>query len=144
MIERRIYKTVLDRLVLFPAVILLGPRPVGKTTLSEDIASRCPSVYLDLESRFDREKLSDPLTYFEQHEDKLVVLELTGGEIWAIEIKSGSSAIPSRGFYNAREDVQPDKSFVVYAGEERYPVSQDVEAIGVLEMAREISSISKV
>ena len=67
-----------------------------------------------------------------------LVLELTGGEIWAIEIKSGRSASPSRGFHNACEDVQPNKSFVVHAGEERYPVSQDAEAIGVLEMAHEI------
>lgn len=387
MITRRIYQIVLDRLALFPAVILLGPRQVGKTTLSQDIASKCPSFYLDLESRFDREKLSDPLTYFENHEDKLVVLdevhrvpelfhtlrgvidkgrrrgfrtnrflllgsasiellrqsgeslagrisyielqpfgileieknsidqlwvrggfpdsflaesdaqsmiwredfirtylerdipdlgphipaetlhrfwtmlahcqggminaaelarslavdgktiaryldlmvdlllvrrlrpyhvntkkrlaktpkvylrdsgimhallgiydretlyghpnaggswegfvienlialspdrtiasfyrtsagaeidlvlELTGGEIWAIEIKSGRSASPSRGFYNACEDVQPNKSFVIYAGEERYSVSESVEAISVLEMAREISGI---
>ena len=388
-IERRIYETALDRLALFPAVILLGPRQVGKTTLSEDIASRCSSVYLDLESRFDREKLSDPIAYFEEHEDKLVVLdevhrvpelfhtlrgvidkgrrrgfktnrflllgsasmellrqsgeslagriayielfpfgvleietrsidqlwvrggfpdsflakndahsmiwredfirtylerdipylgpripaetlqrfwtmlahcqggmlnaaelarslavdgktiaryldlmvdlllvrrlrpyhvntkkrlvktpkvylrdsgvmhallgihdretlyghpnggaswegfvienliavapdqtiasfyrtsagaeidlvlELKGGGIWAIEIKSGRSAQPRKGFYNACEDVQPNKSFVVYAGEERYPVSEGVEAIGVLEMAHEISSIGK-
>ncbi len=63
--------------------------------------------------------------------------------MWAIEIKSGRSAIPSRGFYNACEYVQPDKSFVAYTGEERYPVSQDVEAIGILEMAREILNASK-
>ena len=53
-------------------------------------------------------------------------------------------ARPGKGFYNACEDVQPNKSFVVYAGEERYPVSEGVEAMGVLEMVREISSISKV
>ncbi len=34
--------------------------------------------------------------------------------------------------------ILPNKCFVVHAGEERYPVSQDAEAIGVLEMAREI------
>ena len=73
-----------------------------------------------------------------------LVLELTGGEIWAIEIKGGRSTRPSKGFYNACEDVQPNKSFVVYAGEERYPVSEGVEAIGILEMAHEISSISRV
>ena len=72
-----------------------------------------------------------------------LLLELKGGEIWAIEIKSGRSAQPRKGFYNACEDVQPNKSFVVYAGEERYPVSEGVEAIGVLEMAHEISSIGK-
>ena len=75
MIKRRLYKTVLDRLALFPAVALLGPRQVGKTTLAEDIASDRPSVYLDLESSSDRGKLADPARYLEEHEDKLVVLD---------------------------------------------------------------------
>lgn len=75
MIERQIRKTVLDRLELFPAVALLGPRQVGKTTLAEDIATDRPSVYLDLESPSDRSKLADPERYLEGHEDKLVVLD---------------------------------------------------------------------
>ncbi|MEN8205993.1 MAG: ATP-binding protein [Pseudomonadota bacterium] len=75
MIKRRIYKTVLDRLELFPAVALLGPRQVGKTTLAKDIASDRPSVYLDLESPSDRSKLADPTRYLEELEDKLVVLD---------------------------------------------------------------------
>jgi predicted AAA+ superfamily ATPase len=66
-----------------------------------------------------------------------LVLEFPGlTEKWAIEIKSGLSAKPTKGFYNAVADVQPDKTFVVYAGEERYPVSEGVEAISVSEMAQ--------
>ncbi|MDZ7750202.1 MAG: ATP-binding protein [Gammaproteobacteria bacterium] len=66
-----------------------------------------------------------------------LVLELPGrAGRWAIEIKRALSAKPGRGFYQACEDIQPDKSFVVYAGEERYPVTEDVQAIGVLEMAQ--------
>ena len=53
---------------------------------------------------------------------------------WAIEIKRTLSAKPGKGFYQACEDIQPDKSFVVYAGTERYPVSEEVHAIGVLDM----------
>jgi len=75
MIERHLRKTVLDRLELFPAVALLGPRQVGKTTLAGHIASGCPSVYLDLESPSDRNKLADPTRYLQEHEDKLVVLD---------------------------------------------------------------------
>lgn len=75
MIKRRLHKTVVDRLELFPAVVLLGPRQVGKTTLAKGIASDRPSVYLDLESPVDRGKLSDPVRYLEEHEDKLVVLD---------------------------------------------------------------------
>ena len=66
---------VLDLLELFPAVVLLGPRQVGKTTLAEDIVADRPSVYLDLESPLDRGKLADPILYLEEHEDKLVVLD---------------------------------------------------------------------
>ena len=75
MIERSLYQVVLDRLDQFPAVTLLGPRQVGKTTLAEYIASKRPSVYLDLESPMDRSKLADPGFYLAEHEDKLVVLD---------------------------------------------------------------------
>ena len=68
-----------------------------------------------------------------------LVLEFPGrGEIWAIEIKRGLAARPARGFYNAREDIQPARSFVVYAGEDRYPVTEGVEAIGITDMVREV------
>ena len=66
-----------------------------------------------------------------------LVLEFPGlTEKWAIEIKRGLSAKPTKGFYNAVEDIQPDKTFVVYAGEERYPVSEGLEAVGMPEMAQ--------
>ncbi len=65
-----------------------------------------------------------------------LVLEFPGlTEKWAIEIKRGLSAKPTKGFYNALEDIQPDKSFVVYAGKERYPMSESSDVIGVQEMA---------
>ena len=66
---------VLDRLALFPAVVLLGPRQVGKTTLAEAIAADRESVYLDLENPRDRGKLSDPNRYLEANEGRLVVLD---------------------------------------------------------------------
>jgi len=66
-----------------------------------------------------------------------LVLEFPGlTERWAIEIKRGLLAKPKKGFYNAVEDIQPDKTFIVYAGEERYPVAEGVEAISVREMAQ--------
>ena len=57
------------------AVALIGPRQVGKTTLALDIAGRRPAVYLDLEAMADREKLSDPVLFLNQHTDKLVILD---------------------------------------------------------------------
>ena len=65
-----------------------------------------------------------------------LVLERPGGrQPWAIEIKLGLTPRPSRGFHHAREDIGPERSFIVYSGDERYPLSEDVEAIGLREMA---------
>jgi hypothetical protein len=65
-----------------------------------------------------------------------LVLELPGKQgLWAIEIKRGLTASPGKGFYSAREDLQPTRSFVVYAGDQRYPVTNGVEAIALAEMA---------
>jgi len=69
-----------------------------------------------------------------------LVLERPDGERWAIEIKRGLAAKLERGFHHAREDLGPAKSFVVYSGEERYPVAEGVEAIGVREMATLLAS----
>ncbi|MFN0171600.1 MAG: ATP-binding protein [Bryobacteraceae bacterium] len=75
MISRRIEALVQARLRHLPAVVLLGPRQVGKTTLAHSIATRLGSVYLDLESPLDREKLTDAAFYLSTHEDDLVVLD---------------------------------------------------------------------
>jgi predicted AAA+ superfamily ATPase len=58
-----------------PAVALLGPRQAGKTTLALAIAEGRPSVYLDLESAADRARLSEPVLYFADHAEELVILD---------------------------------------------------------------------
>lgn len=75
MIPRRRLSTLTVALAESPAVALLGPRQVGKTTLALEVAKSRPSVYLDLESDADRAKLADPALYLAQHTDKLVVLD---------------------------------------------------------------------
>jgi predicted AAA+ superfamily ATPase len=75
MIPRRLRPALTAALSEVPAVALLGPRQVGKTTLALEVARARPSVYLDLESEADRARLADPEAYLAQHEDKLVVLD---------------------------------------------------------------------
>ena len=58
-----------------PAVVLLGPRQVGKTTLALAVGEGQPCVYLDLQSEADRSKLASPALYLVQHTDKLVILD---------------------------------------------------------------------
>jgi uncharacterized protein len=64
-----------------------------------------------------------------------LVLELPGGTLWAIEIKRGLAPRPEKGFYFAREDLKPQRTFVVYSGTERYLISSGAEAIGIRELA---------
>ena len=75
MITRRRRTLLNQRLDQYPAVALLGPRQVGKTTLALAIAEDRPSIYLDLESDADRAKLAEPELYLADHEDKLVIFD---------------------------------------------------------------------
>ena len=75
MINRRLQLEILELLGLFPAVALLGPRQVGKTTLAQNLAQDLSCIYLDLESPSDRNKLTDPEHYLSSHQDKLVILD---------------------------------------------------------------------
>ena len=68
-----------------------------------------------------------------------LVIELPDGNVWAIEIKLGSAPKLERGFYQALEDIKPDRAFVVYSGEERFPMATGVEAIGLREMVGTLS-----
>jgi hypothetical protein len=77
MIFRAIQPRVAQLLQQFPAVAILGPRQVGKTTLAHSLVEQLgeKSLYLDLELPSDRAKLADPELYLAQHEDRLVILD---------------------------------------------------------------------
>lgn len=75
MINRRLTAALAEALTESPAVALLGPRQVGKTTLALGVVAQRPAIYLDLESAADRAKLAEPEQYLALHEDKLVILD---------------------------------------------------------------------
>lgn len=75
MIVRRLLPRLRELLGRFPAVVLLGPRQVGKTTLARACLADSGGLYLDLESQRDTRKLSDPEHYLSQRESQLVVLD---------------------------------------------------------------------
>ena len=77
-IPRQIAQVVRQRLLqASPAVVLLGPRQVGKTTLARQIAADWPqgALYLDMEMPSDRQRLSDAEAYLRAQSPKLVVVD---------------------------------------------------------------------
>jgi len=75
MIARRALKAVQAALQRQAAVALLGPRQVGKTTLALEIAEQTEALYLDLEAREDRAKLTEAALFLRSYEDRLVILD---------------------------------------------------------------------
>jgi predicted AAA+ superfamily ATPase len=75
MFRRALEPRLLEELGESPAVALLGPRQVGKTTLALEVGSRQPNLYLDLESPGDRARLEQPELFLPAHLDKLVILD---------------------------------------------------------------------
>lgn len=76
MLTRATFATVERRLSRYPAVALLGPRQVGKTTLAQAIAARHPgALLLDMERESDRAAVARPELFFPAHRDRLIVLD---------------------------------------------------------------------
>ncbi len=76
MIERHVRSSIETRLRQSPAVVLLGPRQVGKTTLANAIAAHSPrALVLDLERESDRAALQRPELFLSAHRDRLLVLD---------------------------------------------------------------------
>jgi uncharacterized protein len=69
-----------------------------------------------------------------------LVLTLPGGKLWAIEIKRSSAPKVERGFYSACADLEPNRRFVVYPGEERFSLDDETEAVGVSTLAKVLQS----
>jgi uncharacterized protein len=75
MYKRNASRILADAILGAPAVVLLGPRQSGKTTLALAASKHSQGVYLDLQSPRDRAKLKEPELFFEDHFGKLVILD---------------------------------------------------------------------
>ena len=72
-----------------------------------------------------------------------LILTLPGRRPWAVEVKRSLNPRPSKGFHSACQDVEPEAKFVVYPGEERYRVAEDIEALRLVDLADKVSGKSQ-
>jgi uncharacterized protein len=77
LLKRTAEQLLKERLAVFPAVALLGPRQSGKSTLARMILQPMgeKALYLDLERPSDLRKLTDPETYLAHHRNQLICLD---------------------------------------------------------------------
>jgi predicted AAA+ superfamily ATPase len=67
-----------------------------------------------------------------------LVLTWPDGREWTVEVKRALAPKMTRGLRSALEDIQPERSFLVYPGEDRFPLGEATEAISVAGLCREI------
>ncbi len=76
LIPRNTEKFVKTHLEIFPAVVILGPRQCGKSTLVRMISTDLHNLlYLDLQSRDDVAKLNEPSLFFQANNDRTICLD---------------------------------------------------------------------
>jgi uncharacterized protein len=77
MITRTLQADISRLLKAFPAVCILGPRQVGKTTLAKTLAGtfKKAALYLDLENPLDQRRLADPFTFLTDNADRCIILD---------------------------------------------------------------------
>lgn len=74
-IKRQIIDEILADLQQMPAVVLLGAKQIGKTTLAQTIGEQADSVYLDLGSAADMQKLHNFPQFLANCGAKLIILD---------------------------------------------------------------------
>ena len=73
-----------------------------------------------------------------------LVLELPGHRYpWAVEIKRSEWPVPEAGFFKARDDIKAERSFIVCSAEGHRKREQEVEVIGVRELAELLRAESR-
>ncbi len=68
-----------------------------------------------------------------------LVLDLPNGKRWVVEAKRSLAPSLTKGFHNAKRDLSPDRSFVVYPGRDRYRRGEDLEVIGLRDLAADLA-----
>ena len=67
-----------------------------------------------------------------------LVIRMPSSEVWAIEIKHGLAPKLGKHYSATCDDVRADRKYVVYGGDDHFPVGADVQMISLRKLMREI------
>ena len=65
-----------------------------------------------------------------------LLLSFGDRRLWAIEVKRSLTPKPERGFHAACADLEPERRFVVYPGDEAFPLAAGLDAVPLPALAR--------
>jgi len=63
-----------------------------------------------------------------------LLLKLSGKELWAIEIKNSVAPKIKKGFHLACKDVKATRKYVIYGGEDEFPIAKDTTVLSLRGM----------
>ena len=71
-----------------------------------------------------------------------LVIKMPGGDVWAVEIKYGVA--PKLGKHHSKtcDDIGATHKFVVYGGDEEFPIGQDMWMISLPKIMEKLARIS--
>ena len=75
MIKRNLHDRLLKLLRNNAAVVLTGPRQIGKTTLALDVGDGLNAIYRDLENPRELDQVREIELFTKQYPDQLIILD---------------------------------------------------------------------
>lgn len=64
-----------------------------------------------------------------------ILLKLPGrSQLTAVEIKRSLAPKPTRGFWNAMEDTECDRAYIIYPGEDSWPIAENVQTLPLTQL----------
>ncbi len=72
-----------------------------------------------------------------------LLITLPGQELWAVEIKSGVAPKITKGFHLACQDVKATRKYVVYGGEDEFPIAKDTTVLSLKGMLVKLQALGQ-
>jgi predicted AAA+ superfamily ATPase len=72
-----------------------------------------------------------------------LIIEVNHAELWAIEIKRSLTPTVSKGFHIACADINAKKRYVIYQGNDSFPLGEGLKAMPLKNMMKELMELGK-